>query len=307
VVVDTPQQSYSREDVRRMLGVTERQLRSWSRQGLIGTDAPSFSFHDLLALKTLLKLREQGLAPRMIARALDSLKRKLAGVERPLSELKIISDGGKIAVQIDGQRMDAISGQLLLNFDESDLQKLASFPVKQSDPAIKEREAEAHFQHGLQLEETGAPVEQAIAAYKKAIAANPYAAGALVNLGTLYYRMRKFTEAEDLYQRAIQADPRYPLAHFNLGNLFDEMGDTDRARRHYELALEVNPSYSDAHFNLALLCERSGQSLQAVAHWKAYLKLDSGSSWARVARRQLDRLKASSLIKTGGGRGGSAS
>jgi len=56
-------------------------------------------------------------------------------------------------------------------------------PVKPIEPAIKEREAEAHFQHGLQLEETGAPAEQAIAAYKKAIAANPYAAGALVNLG----------------------------------------------------------------------------------------------------------------------------
>jgi hypothetical protein len=69
------------------------------------------------------------------------------------------------------------------------------------------------------------------------------------------------------------------------------------------MALTVNPSYSDAHFNLALLCERSGQTLQAVAHWKAYLKLDSGSSWARVARRQLDRLKASSLVKTGGIRG----
>src|ERR1700683_998382 len=157
-----------------MLGVTERQLRSWGRQGLIGTDAPSFSFHDLIALKTLLKLREQRIPPRIIGRALASLKQKLAGVERPLSELKIISDGGKIAVQIDGQRMDALSGQLLLNFDEADFQTLAAFPVKGPDPAIKEREAEAHFQHGLQLEETGAPVEQAVAAYKKAIAANPF-------------------------------------------------------------------------------------------------------------------------------------
>ncbi len=286
-----------------MLGVTEKQLRSWGRQGFISMDAPSFSFHDLLALKTLLKLREQGISPRIISRALESLKKKLAGVERPLSELKIISDDGKITVQIAGQRMDAMSGQLLLNFDETELRTLAAFPVKTADPAVKEREAEAHFQHGLQLEETGAPAEQAIGAYKKAIAANPDAAGALVNLGTLHYRMRKFEEAEAHYQRAIAADPKYALAHFNLGNLYDEMGDVDRARKHYETALAVNPSYSDAHFNLALLCERSGQALQAVGHWKAYLKLDGSSSWARVARRQLDRLKASSLVRTGGQRG----
>jgi tetratricopeptide (TPR) repeat protein len=176
--------------------------------------------------------------------------------------------------------------------------------VKSADTVLKEREAEAHFQHGLQLEETGAPVEQAIEAYRKAILANPYAAGALVNLGTLYYRMRKFSDAEDHYLRAIEADPKYALAHFNLGNLFDEMGDIEQARKHYETALAVNPGYSDAHFNLALLCERSGQTLQAVGHWTAYLKLDGGSSWARVARRQLDRLKASSLVRTGGQKAG---
>jgi tetratricopeptide (TPR) repeat protein len=302
VVVETPQQQYSREDVRRMLRVTEKQLRSWGRQGLLDTSAALFSFHDLLALKTLLKLTEQRISTRIISRALASLKRKLAGVEHPLSELKIISDSGKIAVQIDGQTMDAISGQLLLNFDSADLRKLASFPVKSIEPAVKEREAEAHFQHGLQLEETGAPPDQVIEAYKKAIAANPHAAGALVNLGTLCYRMRKFNEAENHYRRAIEADPKYALAHFNLGNLYDEMGDINRARSQYEEALAVSPSYSDAHFNLALLCERSGQQLQAVAHWKAYLKLDSGSSWATVARRQLDRLKSSSLVHTGGQR-----
>ena len=184
------------------------------RQGFIGADAASFSFHDLIALKTLLKLREQRIPPRIIGRALDSLKSKLADVERPLSELKIISDGGKIAVQIGGQRMDAISGQLLLNFDETDFQKLAAFPIKAVDPAVKEREAEAHFQHGLQLEETGAPVEEVVAAYKKAIAANPFAAGALVNLGTLYYRMRKFSDAESHYQKALEADAniRWPIS-----------------------------------------------------------------------------------------------
>jgi tetratricopeptide (TPR) repeat protein len=198
--------------------------------------------------------------------------------------------------------MDAISGQMLLNFDGSDLEKLATFPLKTADPVVKEREAEAHFQHGLQLEETGAPPDQAIDAYQKAIAANPHAAGALVNLGTLYYRMRKFSDAENHYLKAVEADPKYALAHFNLGNLYDEMGDIDRARTHYETALAVNPAYSDAHFNLALLCERSGQALQAVGHWKAYLKLDSASSWSRVARRQLDRLKSSSLVRSGGQR-----
>jgi tetratricopeptide (TPR) repeat protein len=89
----------------------------------------------------------------------------------------------------------------------------------------------------------------------------------------------------------MEADPEYPLAHFNIGNLNDEQGNFPVARKHYLEAIRLNPRYSDAYFNLALLCERNGELLQAIAHWQAYLKLDSSSTWASTARKQLDRLK----------------
>ena len=38
----------------------------------------------------------------------------------------------------------------------------------------------------------------------------PSAAGALVNLGTIYYRQRKFAEAEKYYREAIDGRPRVP-------------------------------------------------------------------------------------------------
>ena len=57
---------------------------------------------------------------------------------------------------------------------------------------------------------------------------NPAAAGALVNLGTIYYRLLRFAEAEEYYKEAIAADPQYPLAQFNLGNLYDERGARPR-------------------------------------------------------------------------------
>jgi len=37
--------------------------------------------------------------------------------------------------------------------------------------------------------------------------------------------------------------------------------------------------------------------MRAVRHWKAYLKLDSSSSWAGVARKQLEKLCEATLIK----------
>jgi tetratricopeptide (TPR) repeat protein len=280
-----------------MLGVSEQQLHSWGRHGLID-DGPSFSFSDLIALKTLQKLRENHIPPRKIGRALTALKQKLSHVERPLSELKILSDGRTITVQIAGEKMEALTGQMLFNFDTAELASIKSLkpkaPQHQPDP---ERQAEMYFQQGLALEETGAPVEEAVAAYQKAVELNPSAAGALVNLGTIYYRQRRYVEAEGHYQRAIEVDPSYPLAHYNLGNLHDERGDLGGAEKHYLQALRLNPSYADAHFNLALLSERKGDFLSAVRHWKAYLKLDGIGTWANIARRQLEKLREATLIR----------
>ena len=113
-------------------------------------------------------------------------------------------------------------------------------------------------------------------------------------------RLRKFKEAEQFYKRALEVDPEYGLAHFNVGNLYDEIGKVSEARRHYERALELNPHYADAHFNLALLCERHGDALRAVRHWKAYLKIDSTTEWAEIARRQLTQLREAAIVRTPG-------
>lgn len=280
-----------------MLGVSEQQLRSWERHGLIRSEA-TFSFSDLIALKTLQKLRENRVPPRKIGRALTALKKKLSHVDQPLSELKIFSDGRTITVQIAGQRMEALTGQMLFNFDTSELGSIRSFQPKPAmDRANVERQAETYFQQGLALEETGAPIDRVIEAYCRAVELNPAAAGALVNLGTIYYRQRKYKEAERHYQRAIDVDANYPLAHYNLGNLYDEQGDLTRAEQHYTTALELNPNYADAHFNLALLSERRGDFLKAVRHWKSYLKLDNTGTWANIARRQLEKLRDATVIR----------
>jgi tetratricopeptide (TPR) repeat protein len=285
-----PNEEYSRADVRRKFGLSEQQLKSWERQNLIAA-AVSYTFSDLIAIKTIIKLRENKIPAREIARALESLREKLDWVKQPFSELKVLSNGKRITVQLAGQKMEAVSGQILFDFDTAELGAVKGFPDRKHRGANRARESEAWFQKGLELEETGAPVEDAVDAYQKVLELNPGAAGALVNLGTIYYRLRKFEEAEKYYAQAIEADPGYPLAEFNLGNLFDEQGRMKEALDHYRKALALNPNYADAHFNLALLCERLGDPLKAVHHWKVYLKLDHSGQWAEIARRQLERLR----------------
>lgn len=288
-----PKHDYQRAEVRRMLHLSERQLRSWERLGLVPA-ADTYSFRDLIALRTIAELRARRIPLRKIGRALQSLKQRLSEVRDPLAELKIFSDGRNIAVRVAGQNMEALTGQILFDFDTSELASVQSLP-SQPPPPPRARDSEAWFQKGLFLEETGAPIEEAVEAYLQAVECNPQAAGALVNLGTIRYRLRQFKEAEDYYNSALEADPNYSLAHFNLGNLYDERGDLPKAHRCYEAALRINPRYGDAHFNLALLCERRGDVLRAVHHWKAYLKIDNASSWADIARRQLEKLRVALL------------
>ncbi len=299
MLAGAPQQSYTRGEVCRLLGVSERQLRLWERQELVPA-LDAFAFSDLIALRSLQKLRANRVSPSRIRSAVRALRQKLDGVEDPLKELKIFCEGRKIAVLVEGQKMEPLSGQLLLNFDRAELTTLLSFPEdvgkKQSRNAAKLKEAESWFERGLELEQTGAPPEQIIEAYKKSLELDPSSAGAAVNLGTVYYHLHRWEEAERAYRQAVEIDPSYSLAHFNLGNLFDERGDPEKATSHYYAALKLNPDYADAHYNLALLAQTHGETLKAVRHWKAYLKLDGASSWSAVARRELERLCRAAVV-----------
>jgi len=287
---------FGRGEVRRWLKLTERQLRSWERQGLIAP-AQSYGFRDLIALRSLVKLRQDRVAPRKIRQAILALRARLREIADPLVELRLYSEGGEIRVQVGGCAMEPVTGQLLLDFGAEELRRLVSFPQPDREPAGRAA-ADRLFEEGVRLEQQGA-VEQARQAYLRALEADPNQTGALLNLGTLYFAAREFAKARDCYQRAVASDPGNPLAHFNLANVCEELGLRLEAQIHYETALRLQPDYADAHYNLALLYQSCGQPLRALRHWRIYLRLDPSSPWAAVARRELERLYRDTVVGSG--------
>lgn len=291
-------QAYSREEARRLLRISEKQLKSWEQQKLVAP-AAAYGFRELLALRTLVRLRQNRVPPLRIRRAIQALAEKLSGVQDPLTELKLYADGKRVRVEIGGRAMEAASGQLLLDFDPAELSRLLEFRAKENPQAGRDQRqsAERWFQRGLDLEQTGAPAEQVIEAYQKAVELDPNSAGALVNLGTIYFNAHKWNDAERYYTQAIEVDPGYALAHFDLANLCDERSDHARALEHYLTALRLSPGYADAHYNIALLYQSMRQPMKAVRHWIAYLKLDPSSSWATIARRELAKLREATVVE----------
>jgi DNA-binding transcriptional MerR regulator len=108
---DAPKGSYSRQEALRVVGVSERQLRQWEKQNLV-PPLEQYAFSDLIALRSLQRLKQSRVPAARIRGAVSALRRKLQDVENPLKELKIVSEEGRITVLVNGQKMEAVSGQL---------------------------------------------------------------------------------------------------------------------------------------------------------------------------------------------------
>ena len=131
-------------------------------------------------------------------------------------------------------------------------------------------------------------LEEAAAAYRRALDTDPSLAPALVNLANINYAKDAIPEAQALYERAIGLDPDVFEAHFNLGNILHDLGQYVAAQRCYESALALNPSYADTHFYLAVTLEKRGLSQGAQTHWRAYRRLAPDGEWVELAKEFSD-------------------
>jgi tetratricopeptide (TPR) repeat protein len=291
-------QAFSRVQALRTVGLTERKLRQWERLGLLAP-LQDYTFPDLVALRTLVRLSSKRLPPRRIARILDDIRSRWSEVKNPLSDVQLTAEGRKIRVRIGEITAEAESGQMLLDFADAQANRLVELPPERLNVKSRERkrqEAERWFQKGVELEQYEERLDEAVKSYEIALALDPQLTAAMVNIGTIYFSARHLDKAEKYYRMAVTSNPRYALALFNLGNINDERSNFDEALKYYLAALEVDPRYADAHYNVALLYQGRGEALKAMQHWRAYLQLDHSSPWTDVARRELRKLYQATVV-----------
>jgi tetratricopeptide (TPR) repeat protein len=191
------------------------------------------------------------------------------------------------------------SGQLTLDF-RIEAQPAKVLQLKRRDPPplaafmdptpVAESSSAEELFHTAAMLDDGDPanVEEASAAYRRALEIDPYLVPALINLANLHYARDEIAEAQALYERAIALEPDVFEAHFNLGNIFHDLGRYVEAQACYRDALRLNPAYPDAHFYLAVTLEKHGQSRDARAHWRAYQHLAPQGEWVDLAREFSD-------------------
>jgi tetratricopeptide (TPR) repeat protein len=277
---------FSEKEVVRIVGVGENQLAYWRKLGLVRPRTAGgrkfYGFGDLISLRTIKQLTDQHVPARRLRRAVEALTRQLEGIEAPLAELRILSDGRSIVVQHDGRRIEPLSGQMLLSFETRELaEKVRPLPRPP---------AEEWLARALEFEADPRRHAEAREAYQHALDLRPAWVEARLNLGTLLYEDGKIEEAEVEFRLAVEIDPRNPLARFDLAVVLDERNQSEEARDHLLEALRLSPDYADACYNLAIISEKLGRAAEARHYWTRYIEFDARSEWAAQARRRLAAL-----------------
>src|SRR3954468_16251758 len=160
-----------------------------------------------------------------------------------------------------------------------------AFPFSDPQAAL----AAKYFVEGSRLDDGDlGNMEEACAAYRKALVIDPDLVPAIVNLANIHYARDELIEAQALYERAIGLDRDCFEAHFNLGNIHHDLGRYEGALACYREAVGLNQGYADAHFYLAVTLEKTGHSPEAKPHWKAYQELAPEGEWIELAKEFSD-------------------
>lgn len=272
---------YTTREVAEVLGLPASRILSWARRGLISpTRAPNgyvFSFQDIVLLRTARELLDADVPPRKVSTALAALRDQLpAG--RPLSAVTISAVGDQVLVHDEDTLWEPDTGQIRLDFAVSDVAE-AAFPVAHRALHEQGRDegmtADDWYDSGVDLEAVS--LDDAITAYRRALALDANHSDAHLNLGRLLHESGLVQEAEDHYRRAVTADPRSARAFYNLGVALEDQAAASGAIEAYEAALRLDPELAVAHFNLSRLLEASDRQADALAHLAQYKKiLDRG-------------------------------
>lgn len=276
---------YGPRDIRSLYpAVTENHLRYLEKWGLLQQstaprDRREYSFTDLLTIKQVASDLEHGTPLRVILRALLAERQGQLQLDFVAGHAAPGTPRAKV-VSLEARKPAANAVPPIPRAGRA-------IPYTLPDP--QSALAAKYFLEGSRLDDgDDRKLEEAAAAYRRALVIDPDLVPAIVNLANIHYAGDELIEAQALYERAIGLDPECFEAHFNLGNIQHDLGRLDGALVCYRDAVALNPGYADAHFYLAVTLEKTGHSPEAKPHWKAYQELAPRGEWAELAREFLE-------------------
>lgn len=283
---------YTQTEVARLLGLTRGRLRSLDRAGIVSPSGRrkgrrAYTFNDLIALRAARDLLAGKVRLKDVARAIKRIRDTIPKVVRPLSELRIASDGREVVVKTHEGVYEPNTGQMVLDFEVRQLHAEVVRVLRPTAGRDRARMAYELYLQASQLDEDPETMDEAEQLYRHALKHDPWLAIVYTNLGNIRFRRGDEDQAEELYRCALEIEAAQPEAQYNLGYMMLHRGSPNDAVRFFEGAIESDARFADAYFNLAMAYEQVGSRGKARACWKRYLDLEPTGTWADIARSHL--------------------
>ncbi|MBZ5620285.1 MAG: tetratricopeptide repeat protein [Acidobacteriia bacterium] len=126
-------------------------------------------------------------------------------------------------------------------------------------------------------------LDDAISAYRNALAEAPDYANAHYNLGNAHRDKRELEEAAECFRRAVNTDPEHANALVGLGQILQALGRTKEAVPFLERAVALLPDNAEVHCDLADALQTLGQLEGATARYRKSLECNPKLSRAWYA------------------------
>jgi len=160
------------------------------------------------------------------------------------------------------------------------------FSADEWDAALRRASALKAYNKGVDLMANDR-VGEAEKQFKLALDTAPDLLAAKYNLALAHLKRGRNDRALVLLSELTAERPTDPEFLFARGNALFQGTEFAAAIVQFSAALEYRPGFKRAAFGLARSYQENGQAEQAIIAWQAYLALDSSSSWAATAERNL--------------------
>jgi len=199
---------FTRSEIARLLRLTPARLRTLDRAGIVSPSGRrrgrrAYTFADVIQLRTAQGLLERNVRLRDVTRAVTALRRSLPSVQRPLAELRIVSDGHTVVVHTAEGSFEPLTGQMLLDLRVETLREDVVRVLRPSAGRDRARTAYELYLQASQLDEDPATMDGAERLYRRAVELDPWLTIAYTNLGNVRFRRHDLEGAEALYRKAL--------------------------------------------------------------------------------------------------------
>ena len=137
---------------------------------------------------------------------------------------------------------------------------------------IKPDYAAAYSNRGLALKQLG-QLDEAIASFDKAIQLKPDSAAAYSNRGITLKQLGRLEEAMQSYDKAIQFKPDYAEAYSNRGNALQVLGRLNESIQNHDKAIQLKPDYAEAYSNRGNALQVLGRLNESIQNHNKAIQL----------------------------------